>query len=58
MSDVVNFNNSGEDDRISAVTDDIVELIYSRADELELTLASVVGILECVKHAIMTDHYN
>ena len=57
MSDVIQMNPDG-DDEVGVLTESILSLVYERCDASNLTLASVVGILECVKHSIMTDHYD
>jgi hypothetical protein len=42
-----------EQDQIQAFSDDLEKLIYRYRDEFDLTIASMVGVLECAKFEVM-----
>lgn len=51
---VVSLFTNGDDPRIDALYNEVREVIYRRA-EGTFTLASVIGVLELIKHELIED---
>jgi hypothetical protein len=42
-----------EQEQVEAFSDDLDKLIYRYRDEFDLTVASMVGVLECAKFEVL-----